>query len=201
MRARFAEAILIAAMLAGCAQVPPAPLYSPLATTRTFGYSEQPLSQTAVRVMYVTLAVRVNSSSQIEAVRTERMALAYDLALWRAAELTLASGNPAFTVTDRQNDVDVHDYTYYGDPWDPWGSPYYYRGCFARPGYWPPDRWIDVGALVNFVAHFESANTPNNYNAQFVIDQARTKYGSVMVSSYYESAPSTTVSAGFSAAK
>ena len=201
MRAQYVGAVLISATLVGCAQAPPVPLYGPLAATRAFGYSEQPLSQTAVRVMYVTPAVRVNSYSQIEAVRTERMTLAYDLALWRAAELTLAAGNPAFTVTDRQNDVDVHDYTYYGDPWDPWGCPYYYRGCFARPGYWPPDRWIDVGARVSFVAQFESANTPNNYNAQFVIDQAKAKYGSAMVSGYYESAPSTTVSAGFSAVK
>lgn len=200
MRVRSIGAILVLLAFASCAESPPVPLYSPLSIGRYFGYTDQPVGPNALRVTYITLPVRVNSPSQVEAVRTERINLAYDLALWRAAELTLAAGFPAFAVTDRENDVNVHNYTYYSDNWDPWGCPYYYRGCFARPGYWPPDRWIDVSARVSLTARFEPTNTPNNYNAQFVIDQARAKYGNVMVRGY-ASAPSTTISAGFFASK
>ena len=200
MPARLIGAVLIALVLAGCAQSPPVPLYSPQAAAGYFGYSEQPVAQNAVRVTFVTPAVRLSSPSFVESVRAERTTIGYDLALWRAAELALAAGYPAFSVTDRQNDVDVNNYTYYSDSWDPWGCPYYYRGCFGRRGYGPPDRWIDAAARVSFVARFEPTNTPNNYNAQFVIDQARAKYGNAMARGY-ASAPSTTISAGIFASK
>jgi hypothetical protein len=201
MPARLIGAALIALALAGCAKSPPVPLYSPQAAARYFGYSEQPVAQNTVRVTYVTPAVRLSSPSYVESVRAERTTVGYDLALWRAAELALAAGYPAFSVTDRQNDVDVNNYTYYSDNWDPWGCPYYYRGCFGRPGYWPPERWIDVSARVSFIARFEPTNTPNNYNAQFVIDQAKARYGAQMVKGYYASAPSTSVSASIFASK
>lgn len=202
MRARWLVVIVLAA-LAGCAEGPPVPLYSAQAVTRGFGYSEQPLSQSEVRVAYAAPAVRANSYAQIERqrLRDERINLAYDLALWRAAELALAAGYPAFSVADRQNDVNVHNYTYYDEYWDPWGCPYSYRSCFGRPMYWPPDRWVDVAVRVSFVARFERENRPTNYNAQFVIDQAKARYGSATVSGYYASAPRTTASAAFSASK
>jgi hypothetical protein len=200
MRVRSIGAILVLLVLASCAQSPPVPLYSPLSEARYFGYTEQPVGSNAVRVTYITPAVRVRSPSYIEAVRAERINLAYDLALWRAAELALAAGYPAFSVTERENDANVHNYTYYADDWGPWDCPYRYRGCFGRPNYGPPDRWIDVSARVSFVARFEPTNTPNNYNAQFVIDQARAKYGTAMARGY-ASAPSTTVSAALFASK
>lgn len=202
MRPRYL-AVFLLVVLAGCASGPPVPLYSPLAATQGFGYAEQPLSQTEVRVSYATPALRAHSLGQVERSgwRDERINLGYDLALWRAAELALAAGYPAFAVADRRSDINVHDYTYYNDPWDPWGCPYRYRSCLGRPYGFPPDRWVDVAARVSFVAKFERANTPGNYNAQFVIDQAKARYGGATVSGYYASAPRTTSSAAVFASK
>lgn len=196
---------LILLALAGCAEPQRAPLYSPASAAVRFGYAEQPVGPNAVRVSYVTPAVRVNSSSEIPAGRAERMQVAQDLALWRAAELALAAGYPAFSVSDRQSDAQVNNYS---EPYDSWGGFGLWGG--GRGGgvgvgtglsLGAPGGWTDVSARASFVARFEPENRPDNYNAQFAIDQARARYGNVMVAGNYGSASIPAASSGGSSSQ
>jgi hypothetical protein len=174
-------------VLAGCTEPSRAPLYSPLSARAYFGYTEQPVNPNTVRVTYLTPPVRVNASSEIGAVRSERMNLAYDIAVWRAAELALAAGYPAFSITDLQSDGNVNNYNYqdsgigFGV-----GAGRFSGGTGFGTGlsFGLPDRWIDVSARTSFIARFEPENRPGNYNAQFAVDQARAKYGNVLVAGY-----------------
>jgi len=181
---------LLALALAGCTEPSRAPLYSPLSPGAYFGYSEQPINPNTMRVSYIAPPVRVNAGSDIGAARGERMNLAYDIAVWRAAELALAAGYPAFSIADLQNDATVNNYTYQDGSGVGFGvgAGRFNRGSSTSIGtglsFGVPDRWIDVSARTSFVARFEPDNRPGNYNAQFAIDQARAKYGNVLVAGY-----------------
>ncbi len=48
--------IALVSVIAGCATGPQYPLYSPLAVTGTFGYTEQRINETTYRVTYITPA-------------------------------------------------------------------------------------------------------------------------------------------------
>jgi hypothetical protein len=167
-------------------------LYSPLSAGTYFGHTEQPVNPNTMRVSYITPPVRVNAGSDIGAARSERLNLGYDIAVWRAAELALAAGYPALSITDLQNDATVNNYTHDGGSGvgvgvgagrSNRGSGF---GTSIGTGlsFGLPDRWIDVSARTSFVARFEPENRPGNYNAQFAIDQARAKYGNVLVAGY-----------------
>lgn len=134
----FAGAAAIALLITGCASGPQYPLYSPLATTATFGYSEQALSSTTYRVTYI--APRRTAFSPYagqEPQRTALLTVTNDMALMRAAELAQAHGYETFRVTQRDNDTDVKREFYDGwcnDPFWP-RRPYpYYRPSHYRCG-------------------------------------------------------------------
>jgi len=116
-------------LVAGCAMGPQHPLYSPLAVTGSFGYSEQRLNDTTYRATYIAPRRTVFSPyANAEPGRTALLNLANDMALMRAAELTLANGQQSFRVTQRDNDADVNRERYTGmcdDPFWP-RRPYYY---------------------------------------------------------------------------
>ncbi len=99
--------VLALFVLAGCAGSPP--LYVHTETGRSYGYSETQLSNTQYRVAYRAPRVSTRTPNRIERERRghERLALAYDLALWRAADVALQLGVPGFAVASRENDVQV----------------------------------------------------------------------------------------------
>jgi hypothetical protein len=105
---RLLAAFALLLLVAGCATGPQYPLYSPLAVTGTFGFSEQRLSDTSYRTTYVTPRRTAYSPyAGSEPRRTALLTLANDMAMMRAAELASANGYETFRVTQRDNDANV----------------------------------------------------------------------------------------------
>lgn len=121
-------ALSLLLLLAACASGPQYPLYSPLAVTGSFGFTEQRVSNTSYRVTYITPKHTAYSPyARSEPRRSSQLTLANDMAMMRAAELAMSSGQETFRVTQRDNDADVDRQRYYGwcdDPFWP-GRPYY----------------------------------------------------------------------------
>ena len=87
---RSAGLVLAGALaVAGCAPEARYPLYSPLELAESFGYAEQQLSETGYRVNYSAPIRRTYAYGREKRQQQAevRLALAYDLALWRAASL------------------------------------------------------------------------------------------------------------------
>lgn len=121
-------------LLGGCASGPQYPLYSPMAVTGSFGFSEQALSSTSYRVTYVApRRTAYNPYAHAEPQRTAMLNLTNDMALMRAAELAQSRGHTTFRVTQRDNDTDVKR-----DYYDSWcNDPFWPR----RPYYYGPSRY------------------------------------------------------------
>lgn len=136
---RLFAAFALALLIASCATGPQYPLYSPLAVTGTFGYSEQQLSDTSYRITYVTpRSMAYNPYEGAEPRRTELLTLANDMAMMRAAELAQEHGQQTFRVIQRDNDADVNREQYYS----PCNDPFYVQ----RPYYYPfPPRLYRCG--------------------------------------------------------
>jgi hypothetical protein len=125
-------------LMAGCATEPQYPLYSPIAVTGGFGYSEQRLPDGGYRVSYVTpRRTAYTPYAGVEPQRSALLTLANDMALMRAAELAQAQGYSTFRVTQRDNDANIDRQRYDGWCNDPfwYRRPYYspYRGYRCGP--------------------------------------------------------------------
>ena len=132
-------ALIGTALLASCVTAPPPPLLTPLAVAGSFGYAEQPLGGDRVSVSYIApprLTSLYGTAREADAQATRT--LAFDMAVWRAAQLAQAQGFAGFRVIDRRSDVDTYPDPL-SQPFDPWpcwecrrfGFPYYadpYRG-------------------------------------------------------------------------
>ncbi len=177
---RSAGLVLAGALaVAGCAPEARYPLYSPLELAESFGYSEQQLSETGYRVSYSapirrTYAYRGEKRQQQA---EERLALAYDLALWRAAELALANGYPAFEVSDRDNSVQVDIRNEYYHHY-----PFFHHGLHHHPGFFPHhfygyyDRYAELAARVSIAVGFRDAPAAESFDAQATLKRLRAKY-------------------------
>ena len=171
---------LAALLLAACAGTP-RPLYTPFGEVGGYGYTEQQLSETRLRVRYEAPLDTAYDAGRIERERQSnaRVTLAYDMALLRAAELALARGFPAFAVTERQNDVAVEverDYPFYRDPFL-FPGPYGRRGY---PFYYPPafgfDRQTTYGAGVTLLVELRRTAGPDVLDARATVGRVRAKY-------------------------
>jgi hypothetical protein len=119
--------------LAGCQSAPPRPLYQPLETGAEFGYTEQQVDPTHWEVTYAGPRYRASySDSKRDAETESARGLAYDLALWRAAQIALEQNRPSFAVVSERRDVDRSTQVdrRYG------GYPYSYPFGFRHSGYW-----------------------------------------------------------------
>ncbi len=179
---RLIPAVIALLSIAGCG--PTYPLYAPLNVAKSHGYSDTRVDAKTYLVTYraperTSLAV---TSAQRNADSLARIALAYDMALWRASQLALANGYPAFTVTDRTNDVRVAPgYT------DPYGAafpypPYYYgRGpYFPTYNYYYPDFWY-ISASVTLRVTFDSVIKPGAFDARDAIARLQAHYPNALV--------------------
>jgi len=128
--------ILLASVigLGACQSAPPQPLFRPLESGAAYGYTDRQIDETHWEVTYTGPRYRSSygdnsRKDESEAARTE----AYDLALWRAAQIALEQKKPRFAVVSERRDVDrstqVDRYPSY--PYYPYG----YRRSFW--GYWP----------------------------------------------------------------
>ena len=105
---RATIALVVFGALAACQTGPRLPLMSPLEEGGHYGYSERQLSENRYEVVYVGPSVRTWLDREKREVDVESARnLAYDLALWRAAELAKEHEFAAFTVEDRHSDVEV----------------------------------------------------------------------------------------------
>lgn len=163
--ARTGVAALLALGLAACSFTPP-PLYEPLGALGNYGYAERQTGDNAFQIVY--RAPVFSSFSYGPATRqrlaNERTALAYDMALLRAADVALAHGMSAFRETHRNNDVqvDVRD--------DPFNDYWFNRRCFdwrfcAPPPYVSRDRRTLVRVAVTLDVQLEQSLQVGAYDA------------------------------------
>lgn len=163
--------------IAGCAPEARYPLYTALEVAESFGYAEERLSETGYRVSYSAPVRRTyaygGEERQQEA--EQRLALAYDLALWRAAELALAHGYPAFEVSGRDNAVEVeirHDYYH----------PFLHHGHHFHHGFFPHhlhgyyDRYARLAARVSIAVDFRAAPDADRLDAKATLERLKARY-------------------------
>jgi hypothetical protein len=110
--------LFAAAALAACTDVSPYPLMvSQADSPDSYGYSDEKLDEGLYRVTYVGPNLRTKTIRPQWVERAARHAedTAYELALWRAARISLQKGYPALRVTETFTDLKSHivgrDYT------------------------------------------------------------------------------------------
>jgi hypothetical protein len=177
--ARLSAAYALLLLAAGCATSPQYPLYSPLAVTGSFGFTEQRISDTSYRTTYVTpRRTAFSPYAGTEPRRTALLNLANDMALMRAAELAAASGYQTFRVTQRDNNADVNRERYYG-----WcDDPFWPRRPFYRP--YPayrcgPDGYTYFQARSTLSVEFGNKPGEDHYVVQDVLAQLAQTYPTV----------------------
>ena len=172
-------ALAAALTIAGCAPEARHPLYTPLTLAESFGYSEQRLSETSYKVTYSAPVRRTYAYGREERKQEteERLALAYDLALWRAAELALAHGYPAFEVSNRDNSVqvDIRSDYYRHDPFLYHGH-HFGHGFFPHHFYGFYDRYAELAARVSIAVDFRAAPDGDRLDARATLKRLRAKY-------------------------
>ena len=105
-----------------------------------------------------------------------QVALAYDLALRRAAEVSLANGFPAFDVTARENDVQfdvVPDYFY--DPFF-YPDPFFRHGRFRHHRFIGQDYYGELAVRVSLTIHLTARPSDQGFDAERTLARLRAKY-------------------------
>jgi len=182
-------AILAVAALTGCVAVPPPapppPLMSPYpASGYGYGYAEERLGPDLLRVVYYGPVRALEYDGVTRRPQLDRAASeAADLALWRAAQLAVADGKPAFAIIERRADTDTlrrpGGYAY--DPWWPhYGYPYGY-GPYWGWGYrpWLPAYYpaiADGRARATLIVRLENRVTARNVNAAATLQRLERAY-------------------------
>lgn len=124
-----------------------------------YGYTDRALSDGRIEVVYTTPVLRTSASTlarddDIEAEKKR----AYDLALWRAAQIAIERGYARIVVdtshSDAEVEVDENLYPGYGSPWSGgygyygggWPDPYGYRYSpfFYAPPYYRSFAYMQV---------------------------------------------------------
>lgn len=145
--------------LAGCGPTPP--LYAPFGTHGGYGFSEEPMPPHRFRVSYAApldVALAPHFQRDIDA----RVALAYDLALRRAAELARDNGAGWFVIVKRENDIErSEDGDLYG-PFDTFGYP---RRRSFLPAY-PESR---LGVVVTLTVELRDRGDPDTLEVDKVL--------------------------------
>lgn len=124
IRGRICAGLLLFA--AGCAGMTQHALLVPQnasdPTTGSYGYLDRQLSETTYAVVYAGPEVMTDNTveSEVQLAAARARETASDLALWRAAEIALTRGFPAFAIRSAEVDVKQaivgHDYRDNGNP-------------------------------------------------------------------------------------
>lgn len=118
----WAPALCAVLLVAACAPRPAPSLFVPRSTIESHGFTEERLSATRYVVSYSGPEVTTTNTieSLVAAAESHARDTAYDLALWRAADLALAKGYKAFALLAAASDVKQvivgHDYRQNGNP-------------------------------------------------------------------------------------
>jgi len=174
---------LVISALAGCAAAPPSPpppLMSPYpASGHGYGYAEERIGPDLVRVVYYGPPRPVDYNGAARQAELDRAAAeAADLALWRAAQLALAEGKPAFAVIERRADTEtLRRPGYLYDPWWPdhcWPYGPYWQCRPMLPAYAPPV--ADGRARATLTVRFENRATGRNVDAAATVRRLEAAY-------------------------
>ena len=120
--AALAVAVILPGLLAACAAPEPRPAFVAYGDSGNFGYSETRLAEDSYQVTYVTPYVQASADPQArDAELADQKNKAYELALWRAAQLAEKAGYPAFAIENESRDADVTVRTQptFSQPYDP----------------------------------------------------------------------------------
>ena len=173
---RSLAAFALLLLVAGCATGPEYPLYSPIAVTGSFGYTEQRISDTIYRVTYIAPKRTAYSPyAGAEPRRTVLLTLTNDMAMMRAAELATDNGFETFRVTQRDNDADVNRQRYYGWCDDYWPGRPYYRPYYPRYNC-GPDGYTYFEARSTFTVEFGNKPGDQYFVAKDVLTQLAQTY-------------------------
>jgi hypothetical protein len=173
-------------LLAACAAGPQAPLLSPLDVAKRYGYTEATLGPAKIQVTYVgpsrqSSVYASEREPDANAARTQ----AYDLAVWRAAQIALERGFAGFHVDSSRADIETTYDDPFSDPfYGPFGPPYgpYFGSPFRRrlwgyPGFYPAyNPFAYIQARVTIDVTLLQALGPGDYVAQDAIAQLRRTY-------------------------
>lgn len=180
-------ATLAVALLAGCADgpfAPPAPLMSPLAQVKDYGYAERDLPGGQIEVSYLGPVRRVPVGRADRAPALDRArGEAEELALWRAAQVVLARNAKAFEVVDRRADAETEvrerfqGYSAY--------HYYVYRRGFGYYSYFPYDPFLYgrrdayAQARAHLVVKPLDRMRPGAYDADATAARLKAKWGGI----------------------
>lgn len=145
----FLVVILVSALgglTAGCASKPQPRVAAmvPLGTNGDYGYSEKMIGQDLYTVRFSSPSLHATEDAASSHGLDGEKQRAYDMALWRAAQLAQQAGKPAFEVQQESRDVDVtvrRDRVY--PTYVP--APYFYGRHCRWPCYWPGYYPYDYG--------------------------------------------------------
>ena len=175
--------------VAGCTLPTGPPLYSPVGRAGAFGYTEQRLSNSHFRVTYTAPRVTIYTLSRIDRSlgSDEQLALAYDIALWRAADLSLQNGQPGFAVEKRENDARVEvirdPYPYRSFGYRPYYGRYRYDPFYYDPFYYDPFYYRDyavICARVILIVELRRRRGPRVFDARETLHRLQAKYPNEM---------------------
>lgn len=178
--AALAALAILGISLAGCASGPSYPLLTPVEVARGFGFSDTRLPDGRYEISYVAPSMQ-GFGYRFDQSPTEKQgkSLAFDMAIWRAAQIAQTQGFQGFSVSDSKSNSDIQQRSaYYDDPWGPgWGPGSYWgrhRPPFAWNDYNPPETSVQVE--VKLAVALSNSLKPGDYNAADAIQQLRLTY-------------------------
>ena len=179
--AALAAIVGLGVLLGSCATGPSYPLLTPVDVARSFGYSDIHLPDGRYEVSYVAPAQQ-GFGYRLDQGPTERLgkSLAYDMAIWRAAQIAQSQGYRGFSVADTKSNSDIQQRAgYYDDPWGPAWGPGPYWGWRRPPYGWnsyynPPETSVQVE--VKLAVALSNNLKPGDYDAADAIQQLRQTY-------------------------
>jgi hypothetical protein len=164
--AALAAALILPGLVAACAAPEPKPAFVAYGQHGNFGYTETRLAEDSYQVTYVTPYVPASADPKArDSQLADQKNKAYELALWRAAQLAEKAGYPAFTVENESRDADVTVRTQpsFSQPYDPLWA-YYGNG----PAYQQSPFYGSYPYRTGSSYYHQGTNSYNAYDAQAV---------------------------------
>jgi hypothetical protein len=167
--------LFLVLLVSGCTERGLTQLYVPLGAGAGFGYSDQPLSDNRVQVVYDAPIQSAFSYAGPDGRRATdvELARAYDFALLRAADLALSRGFKAFRVVNRVNDADVRNYVEYAPPFH-WRWPYRHWGW--PYGWVAPDYYAVLSARVTLTVDLLTDVERDSFDATRLQYEIKARY-------------------------